>query len=144
MDIKDKIRHMLNIHTRVVTGVFFFNCFYLFWLPGDASIRIIDILGIQVIGLISALAYLPFSVEKEYSKVAMVILNFVHFLIINATVFAMGLWLGWFSFKYKGSVIAIELMVIAVYAITTIISYTIDCNDAAKLNKKLQERNKGE
>lgn len=141
MNAKEKLKVLINIHTRVVTGIFFFLCFYLFWLPGDSAIRIKDILGVQIIGLISAVAYLPFLVSREYSKIVMGVLRVVYFLLINATVYVMGLWLHWFSVKVTGSIVAIELMIVAVYVITTIIFFTIDYSDAAKLNKKLQERN---
>lgn len=142
MSFKEKFKIMINIHTRVVTGIFLLNCIYLFWLPEDASIRILDILGIQLIGLVSAVANLPFLVEREYSKTTLAILNTVYFLVINATVLITGYFMHWFSFQYKKSVIAIEIMIIAVYSITKLIFYVIDFNDAAKLNKKIQERNK--
>lgn len=141
MKIKEKCKILINIHTRVVTGIFFFICFYLFWLPGSTSIRIKDILCIQIIGLISALAYLPFLAKKEYSKTVMVILQISYFLVINLSVLAIGFVMRWFSFKIKGSIIAIELMIIAVYAITMAIFYIVDYTDASKLTKKIQERN---
>lgn len=141
MKNKEKIQILINIYTRVVTGIFFFLCFYLFWLPGNASIRIIDILGIHIIGLISALANLPFLVDKEYSKISMGILNVAYFLIINISTFIIGYILNWFSFKLKGSIFAIEGMIIAVYIITKVVFYIIDFSDAAKITKKLQERN---
>lgn len=142
MKTKEKISILINIHTRVVTGVFFFLCLYLFWLPGDAKIRVIDILGIQIIGFISAVANIPFLVEKEYSKPAMAVLNAVYFVIINVSVLIMGYVLHWFSFKKKSSVVAIEIMIIAVYVLTKFIFYMIDFSSASKITKKLQERNR--
>lgn len=144
MNLKDKLKILLNIHTRVVTGIFLLNCIYLFWLPGDASIRIIDILGIQIIGLISAVAFIPFLGEKEFSKVKMAVMNTLYFLVINISVLVIGYLLVWFSFEVKFSVIMMELMIILIYVITKVIFYLIDYSDAAKLNKKLQERNKDE
>lgn len=144
MVFKDKIKILINIHTRVVTGIFLLNCIYLFWLPGDAYIRITDILGIQLIGLVSALANLPFLVEKEYSKNTLAVLNVLYFLVINTTVMITGYIMHWFSFQNRKSVIAIEIMIIAVYAITKAVFYLIDFKDAAELNKKIQERNKEE
>ena len=142
MNFKEKFKVMLNIHTRVVTGIFFVLCVYLFWIPGYSTIRIIDILGIQLIGLVSAVAELLFLVEKEYSKSMLALLNTAYFLVINSVVLIAGYKLEWFSFQFKKSVIAMEIMIIVVYAVTKIIFYLIDYTDAAKLNKKIQERNK--
>lgn len=142
MTVKEKIQVMINIHTRVVTGVFLFLCFYILWLPGDASIILRDIVGIQIIGLISAVAYLPLLSDKEVSKKRMIVYNFLYFAVINLSVMVMGYKLHWANFSQKGTVIAIEAMVIATYALVKLISYRVDYSEASKMNKKLKLRNK--
>lgn len=142
MTTKEKINLMITIHTRVVTGVFLFLCLYLLWLPGDTRIRIIDILGIQIIGLVSGVAYLPLMTEKELPKIRMFVYNALYCLTINVTVLVFGSIFHWFSFKSLGTVLAVELMFIAVYSLMMFIAYRIDTRQAKKLNQKLQERNK--
>lgn len=142
MTVKEKIQVMINIHTRVVTGVFLFLCFYILWLPGDVSIILQDIVGIQIIGLISAVAYLPLLSDKEVSKKRMIVYNFLYFAVINFSVMVMGYKLHWANFSQKGTVIAIEAMVIATYALVKFISYRVDYSEASKMNKKLKLRNK--
>lgn len=141
MSFKEKIQISINIYTRVVCGIFLLNCLYLIWLPGNPSLKISDIIGIQLIGLISAIANIPFLIEKEYSKVALGILNVAYFLVVNISVLVLGYLMGWFSFRIKGSLIGVEIMIIAVYALTKGIFYIIDFNSASKLTKKLKERN---
>jgi len=142
MTTKEKIETIIKIHTRVVTGIFLFICLYLLWLPGDTRIRIIDILGVQLIGLISGVAYLPLITDKELSKTKMFVYNALYCLTINITVILFGYFFHWFSFKSIGTVIAIELMFIAVYSLMMIIAYRIDTKQAKKFNEKLLERNK--
>lgn len=144
MKIKEKIECMIKIHTRVVTGIFLFLCLYLLWLPGDASIRIKDILGIQIIGLISALAYIPLMTDKEFSKTKMIVMNFLYFLTINVTVFITGFTLNWLSLALKESLLFIEGMIIIVYVLMMLIAYKVDSNQANEMNKKLSLRNNKE
>ncbi len=144
MTVKEKIQLMIKIHTRVVTGIFLFVCFYLLWLPGDTRIRIIDILGVQLIGLISGVAYLPLMTDKELSKNKMILLNSFYGLTINISVLLFGYFFRWFSFKNIGTVIAIELMFVAVYSLTMFIGYGVDNKQAKKLNEKLRERNQNQ
>lgn len=142
MSLKEKIKLMLNIYTRVVSGILLLNCIYLFWVSGSEGLRIIDILGIQMIGLVCSVGYLPFMVEKQYSKMALGILNTIFFLFVNATVLLTGYFLNWFSFEYKRTVIGMEVMIIVIYTATKVSFYLIDYKDALKLNKKIQERNR--
>ena len=142
MTIKEKIQIMINIHTRVVTGVFLFLCVYLFWLPGNASIAIRDVLGIQIIGLISAVGNLPLLTEKELSKTRMITYNICYFLLINVSVLVMAYLFHWANFKNVSHILAIEAMVIATYSLVKFIFYRIDSNEANKINEKLKLRNK--
>lgn len=142
MTIKEKIQEIIKIHTRVVTGVFLFMCLYLLWLPGDIKIRIIDILGVQIIGIISGIAYIPLITEKELSKTKMLSFNIIYCISINITVLLCGFFLKWFTFRNIPSVVGIEIIFIAVYTTMMIISYKIDNSQANKINKKLQERNR--
>jgi len=141
MTVKEKIETLIKIYTRVVTGIFLFICVYLFWYTDEMMIRIIDIAGVHVVGLVCAIAYLPLLTDKEFSKRKMIVMNILYFLSINVTVFVVGYVLKWASFSVKGSLFTIEGMIILIYALMMFISYRIDSNETNKINKKLQERN---
>lgn len=142
MSVKDKIRIMINIYTRVVSCIFLMISVYVLFLFGSSTIRLYDVVGVNLIGLISAIAFLPLMPDKELSKRKMIIMNAVYFLVINISVFIIGYFLHWFYFKYVQSFITIEIMIIAVYVLTMFISYKVDSNEASKINEKLKERNK--
>lgn len=141
MTAKEKINMMITIHTRVVTAIFLFMVIY-FFMVTDFTLKIRDILGVQIIGLVSAVAYLPLMTDKEVSKRKMIIMNVVYCLTINLTVMITGLVLHWFSFSNNISWICGEIMFVSVYALMMFIAYKIDTSTAKKINEKLKERNK--
>lgn len=142
MIFKEKLQLMIKIHTRVVTGIFLFMCIYFFWVSTDAALRIKDVFGVQLIGLISAVAYLPLMTDRELSKTKMIIFNIVYCLTINASVMVIGFLLNWFNLSNKATFIGGELMFVSVYALMMFIAYKIDNSEAKKMNQKLKERNK--
>ena len=141
MTINEKIQTMLKIYTRIVTGIFFFLFFYLHFIMNDEMVGVSDIAGIHLCGIISAVAYLPLITDKEYSKTKMIVINVVHFLIVNITVLSIGYFLKWFTFKNYKTVAGLESMIMLIYAIMVFIEYKIDNCQAVKMNKKIQERN---
>ncbi len=140
--MKEKINILLLIFTRVVTAIFFFASVYEAIFVGmDVAFDILDVWGIMLIGLLCALCYLPMLSEKEYSKITMIILQVVYFVIINAATLATGYFLEWFNFKNPLAVFSFEVVIILVYATVMVVSYKVDSVSAKEMNKKLEERN---
>ena len=139
--MKDKINILINIFTRVVTTIFLITTIYeAIFVDLNLTLRIIDIWGIMLIGLICAICYLPLLIEKNYSKAVMVILQAVYFVAINAATLVTGFLLHWFNFKNPLAVLSFELIIIFVYITVMVVFYKIDYNSAKEMNKKLKER----
>ena len=140
--MKEKINIMLMIFTRVVTAIFLIASIYItFFFGNERVMASTDIWAIMFIGFVSAVCYLPFLLEINYSKIAMVILQVIYFLIINAVTLITGAFRGWFTFKNPVNAISFEAVIICVYVIVMIVSYIIDSDSAKKMNQKLEERN---
>ena len=139
--MKDKINILINIFTRVVTTIFLIVTIYeALFVDINLTFRIIDIWGIMLIGLLCAICYLPLLSEKNYSKAAMIILQALYFIVINATTLITGFLLRWFNLKSPLAVFSFELIIIFVYITVMIVFYKIDYNSAKEMNKKLKER----
>ena len=139
--MKEKINILINIFTRVVTTIFLIVTIYeALFIGRDVTFKLMDIWGIMLIGLLCAICYLPLLSEKNYSKAAMIILQAVYFVVINATTLATGFLLHWFNFKNPLAVLSFELIIIFVYITVMIVFYKIDYNSAKEMNKKLKER----
>ena len=140
--MKEIINIMIKIFTRVVTAIFLIASIYItFFFGTERVVASTDIWAIMLIGFVSAVCYLPFLLEINYSKIALVILQIVYFLIINAVTLVTGASRGWFTFKNPVNTISFEAVIICVYVIVMIVSYIIDSDSAKKMNQKLEERN---
>ena len=136
--MKNKISHLLNMFCLISVTVFVFSSIYICIFCGSGTLLPLSyIVGVLFIGLVSSLAYIPLLSDKEYSKRAMVVLNTLHFLFVNAVVIATGYYLEWFSPK---TLPAMELTIIVVYAAVNVISYFINDREAKKLTELLNKR----
>lgn len=140
--MKEQINTLISIFTRVVSAIFVFTSIYLACFVGfSATFKLKDILFILLIGLISAVCYLPMLGDRTFSKAQMLALQIGYFLVINTVVLVTGYFLTWFCFEDKLSFIAFEGVIIAVYLIVMFISYKVDSGSAEKMNKRLRDRN---
>lgn len=132
---------MINITTRVVTMIFIIvGIFALF--AGSAKVvrfALSDIAGILLMGLVSGLAFGLFFIKKNLTKAQMIMIHVLYFLILNAVLLCIGLYLGWFE-KKVSSLIDMEIMFVVVYVVVSVLVYAFDLNEAKKINKKLQDR----
>lgn len=134
---------MISIFTRVVTAIFLIASIYIALFSGAQQVLSIkDIWAVMLIGAVSAVFYLPFLLDVNYSKTLMVIMQLVYFLVINAVTLCTGYLRSWFSLKSPLNVLSFEVVVISVYAIVMIVSYKIDSASAKKMNEKLEERSR--
>ena len=139
--MKEKIQVIISIFTRVVTAIFLFASIYNFSFSGlHACFEVADILLILLIGLISAVCYLPFLGDKIFSKVKMFLMQIIYFVIINSVVLTIGYFRNWFCFEQKSLFFAFESVIILVYAIVMIVSYKVDSEAAEKMNERLKNR----
>lgn len=140
--MKEQINTLISIFTRVVSAIFVFTSIYLACFVGfSATLKLKDILFILLIGLISAVCYLPMLGDRTFSKAQMLALQIGYFLVINTVVLVTGYFLTWFCFEDKASFIAFEGVIIAVYLIVMFVSYKVDSGSAEKMNKRLRDRN---
>lgn len=140
--MKEQINTLISIFTRVVSAIFVFTSIYLACFVGfSATFKIKDILFILLIGLISAVCYLPMLGDRTFSKAQMLALQIGYFLVINTVVLVTGYFLTWFCFEDKLSFISFEGVIIAVYLIVMFVSYKVDSGSAEKMNKRLRDRN---
>ena len=142
-EIKEMISIMINIATRVITMIFvIISVFYL--VIGDADLikfSLEDIFGILVMGLASGLAFGLFYIKKNTTTKQSIVIHIIYFSILNVVLLLIGLHLGWFR-KELSSLISMEIMFVAVYAVVTLLVYLFDFNEAKKINQKLNDRKK--
>lgn len=142
-EIKEMISIMINIATRVITMIFvIISVFYL--VIGDADLikfSLEDICGILVMGLASGLAFGLFYIKKNTTTKQSIVIHIIYFSILNVVLLLIGLHLGWFR-KELSSLISMEIMFVAVYAVVTLLVYLFDFNEAKKINQKLNDRKK--
>ena len=137
--MKEKIGELIKVFTRVVTTIFIIASGYVFIFWGTERIfSVIDILGILLIGFVSAICLIPYMGDKEHSKKGLLTLNILYFIEVNITSVVVGFVRQWFSFERISTVICFELVIIAVYVIVSVINYKIDLNEANEMNKKLK------
>ena len=140
--MKEEINILISIFTRVVSAIFVFTSIYLACFVGlSAKFGLLDIIFILLIGLISAVCYIPMLGDKTFSKAKMLAMQIGYFLVINTVVLVTGYFLTWFCFEDKISFIAFEGVIVAVYLIVMLIFYKLDSGAADRMNKKLHDRN---
>lgn len=143
--MKEKIALLINIFTRVCTAIFVLATIYTTIFFGtDSHFGMSDIWCIILIGAVSAICYVPFVLNIEYSKRMMIIMQICYFLVINATVLAIGFKKGWFLAQETKTLIAFEVIIILVFATVGLVSYKIESNTADEMNKLLKNRNKSD
>lgn len=136
--MKEKISRLINLFCSITAAIFIFSSIYIciFW-GINIQLPLAYIFGVLLIGLVSTLAYIPLLSDKEFSKLAMIVMNTLHFLFVNAVVLATGYFLEWFSAR---TLPAMELTIIVVYAAVNVISYFINDREAKKLTELLNKR----
>ena len=138
--MKEKIKFLITLFTRIVTCILIFDTILLFIVKGkDTSLSLVDILGIMFVALMCSVLYLPFLSDKIVSKRKMIFLNIVYFLIVNAITLLTGLFLNWFNFSNITSLCAIEAVIVATYGLVLFFFYKVDASTADKMNEKLKE-----
>ena len=136
--MKEKISELIKVFTRVVTTIFIIASGYMLLFWGTERIfSALDILGILLIGFVSAICTIPFMSDKEYSKKGWLLLNILYFFEVNITSLIVGFVRLWFSFEHIITLICFEIVIISVYVIVSVINYKIDLHEANEMNKKL-------
>ena len=138
--MKEKIKFLVTLFTRIVTCVLIFDVILLFIVKGkDSSLSIVDIIGIMFVALMCSVLYLPLLTDKTFSKRMMIFLNVAYFVIVNAITLLVGLFLNWFKFTNIVSFCALEGVIVATYVLVMILFYKVDVSTADKMNEKLKE-----
>lgn len=134
-------KRFLDYFSRIVTLILCFSSLYiLFFWGADALINISYIWGVLALSAFCTFASLifPLAARKgEISKLKMIFLQVVFFLVINVAVFITGFLCKWFSFEYKIMLIGMELVIIVVFILVNVISYIADSKTAKKMNERL-------
>lgn len=132
---------MVNICTRVVTMIFIMITIFrkVFSSSGELVMGLKDIWGVLLIGIVSGLAFVIFLIKKNKTSGQFILCEIIYFLILNATLFFVGLNLGWFK-KEVSSIAIMEIMFVLIFIIVSVLVYLLDFNEAKKINEKLQAR----
>ena len=132
---------MINICTRVVTIIFIMITIFrkAFDPAGTIILTLKDIWGVILIGVVSGLGFGIFYIKKDKSNRLLFLCKLLYFLIINATLWIVGLNIGWFK-KEISSIVIMEVMFVLVFFFVSVLVYLLDFNEAKKINKKLKDR----
>ena len=125
---------MLNICTRVISLIFVIAMLF-----GSASWSKESIQGIIFIGLVSGLSFGLFYVKKNMTRMQTFLFYVLYFLILNVTLFAVSIKLGWIQ-KELASCLRMEMMFVMVFFGVCVLMYLVDFNEAKKINQKLKDR----
>ena len=138
--MKERIRFLITLFTRIVTGILIFDTLILLIIQGkNTKLSLVDLLCILLIGFLDTLLYLPFTADKDFSKTQWIVMNIFYFIGINVTTLFFGYLLCWFSFKNPASLLVLESVIICTYSLVMFFFYKVDVNTAQKMNEKLKE-----
>ena len=137
--MKEKIKFLLSLFTRIVTAIVIFDNIILLILRGaDSTLHVTDNLFIVLIALACTLMYIPFLTEKVLSKRKMIFMNVLYFAGVNIVTLGAGYFLEWFSFKNPASFVGLESVIVCAYVLVMIFFYRIDASTADRMNEKLR------
>ena len=105
----------------------------------NATLSVIDLLCLIMIGLLDSILYIPFLADKDFSKRQWIIMNIFYFIGINITTLVFGYFLCWFSFSKINSFITLEGVILCTYSLVMFFFYKVDVNTAEKMNERLKE-----
>ncbi len=139
--MKEKIKFLITLFTRVLTAIIIFDSIMLLISSGTkAYLSVSDLICLILISLLCAIFYIPFLADKDFSKRQWIIMNICYFLAVNITTLVFGYLMHWFSFSKISSFIALEAVIICAYSLVMFFFYKLDMNTADKMNEKLKER----
>ncbi len=139
--MKEKIKFLITLFTRVLTAIIIFDSIMLLISSGTkAYLSVSDLICLILISLLCAIFYIPFLADKDFSKRQWIIMNICYFLAVNITTLVFGYLMHWFSFSKISSFIALEVVIICAYSLVMFFFYKLDMNTADKMNEKLKER----
>ncbi|MCQ2983112.1 MAG: hypothetical protein MJ178_10205 [Treponemataceae bacterium] len=139
--VKENLSVMCNIATRVSTLILLVNVvLFKVVFKADIAMSMDDILAILLIGLFSGIMNYPLLALRSVGKVVMLILHCLYFIFINAMVLLFGIHQHWFNFHSVASFAVMEGMIIFIYVIVTVLSFSLDYREATAINKMLDSR----
>ncbi len=139
--VKENLSVVCNIATRVSTLILLVNVvLFKVVFKTDMVMSMDDILAILLIGLFSGIMNYPLLALRSVGKVVMLILRSLYFIFINAMVLLFGIHLHWFNFHSVASFAVMEGMIIFIYVIVTVLSFSLDYREATAINKMLNNR----
>jgi len=138
----DKLRSVLAHFSQMSTMIFLVSSIYIHhYQQFECCIDVTYIWGVLLLSFIFAVTYLPHYFDKELSKLQFAVFHFFYFIFINFSTLYTGYYLKWFSFKYKGSVIWMEGMIIFIFLLMLLGAYKKDLKQASIMNDRLRQRN---
>ena len=138
--MKEKIKFLISIFTRILSGIIIIDSIILCIRTGkNTQLSLVDFFGIILIAFLCSVLYLPFLTDKVFSKRKMIIMNVLYFVGINIISLLTGFWLKWFYFTKLSSILPFELVITGTYVLVMFIFYKIDTDTADKMNQKLKE-----
>lgn len=142
-NIIKRLQTMLDIFTRITTAVICVTAVYIgiFWGGEDVlSVSILwQILSVSAICTLGSFL-IPCGSEREVSKKSMLARMLLYFIFVNVVVLGCGAMYEWFSFSSWKMVLAMEISIIAVFAVVVGAGYFAEYKTAEQMNQKLRDR----
>jgi len=143
--MKNIISKAFYLFAIISVSIFLCASIYMFIFFGeDSCLRVYDIWSILSIGIVSSIISIPLFLDLNLRKVLTLILQVVHFSIINLYTLLIGYLRHWFSVKNNKSIIAMEIIVIFIFIIAYVFLYIRDSAEAKKMNNLLNLSKKTE
>ncbi len=122
-----------------ITVGIFLVCAISFTLEGEETIPVNTIWKVMLEGLVATLVTVQLQPQENDGKGKTWIKFALHYLSLCIIMCCFGIWFGWIRFSVKG-IIVMSVDVAIVYALSTVIYYLVDVQQAKGINKVLQEK----
>ena len=122
-----------------ITVGIFLVCAISFTLEGEETIPVNTIWKVMLEGLVATLVTVQLQPQENDGKGKAWIKFALHYISLCIIMCGFGIWFGWTRFSIKG-IIVMSVDVAIVYALSTVIYYLVDVQQAKGINKVLQEK----
>lgn len=132
-----RLKNFFNVFTMVVTCVTFASAAFISaFFKGDT----LDWNILWQILFVSFLCsiWVIFYPEREISRKKTLILNVLHYILVNVVVLGCGLMYGWFSWDNFPQVLGMVIMIALIFLLVTVISWRRSLKEAEVMNERLR------
>ncbi|WP_407398141.1 hypothetical protein [Treponema sp.] len=137
---RDFISKLILKFSVINTLVFIFSSLFILVFWGfDVNLNLPYVFGCLGLSFFLALLNCLLEIKDNTSKSKALLYNVLFFIMVNASVVSMGLWLKWFDFKDLGMICGFEVTILVVYGIAGFFNWYAGCIMANKMNDRLSK-----